>query len=438
VPLELYVSSTASDGAAGTIADPMTLAEATEYPLTPGSTVYLATGTYTGDFSIKRSGKYGHNITWTPTTQGSRVTIDGSIFMDGSYNTLDGIEITDTGFTDRTSVIETPTPGDVNGQMILKNYGSGNKFLHCHLKNGMNGYVSNAYVDGFELAGSIIQYNGWYIADHTWGHGVYSNNIGERYSGSIRGNISLYNFGIGIGLASNGYAAYSDCERVTIADNIAFDNGVPNGVFKSNFVAHCGGTIPIASLAVTDNISYTSDRADISAAVGPVGEIAGVGYVAATGACTGNMFISAKAAVDAFELGDFTGPVTGNTIMGGLVGFDLITYPDNAVVVAVPAGVHVYPDEYDTTRCNVAILNPSGANTVAVNLSSVTGLAVGDDVEVHNAEDYWVDIQTLTLDASKQIAVNMEAANRTVEAPVGWATPTTCCPRFGAFVVIKA
>lgn len=94
-------------------------------------------------------------------------------------------------------------------------------------------------------------------------------------------------------------------------------------------------------------------------------------------------------------------------------------------------------EDYQAGRAHVAIYNEANADGVIVDLSLVMGLKAGDSVKVRNAQDYFTDIQILTLDVNKRIIVNMQAVNRTVAAPVAWSTPETTFPTFGAFVVSR-
>jgi hypothetical protein len=55
-------------------------------------------------------------------------------------------------------------------------------------------------------------------------------------------------------------------------------------------------------------------------------------------------------------------------------------------------------------------------------------------VQARNVQDYFSDIQMVTVTVGK-ITVNMQAVNRTVATPVGWAAPATTFPKFGAFVL---
>jgi hypothetical protein len=134
---------------------------------------------------------------------------------------------------------------------------------------------------------------------------------------------------------------------------------------------------------------------------------------------------------------DETKVVTGNWFGAPAAGVDPAVFTDNVYSSGVPDAVKVYPSDYTTTLAYVAIFNGSQADSVEVDLSSVTGLSVGDSVTVANVQDLFVDIVTLTLDEDKCISVDMRAVSHTVATPQGWTAPATTFPLFGAFVVQK-
>ena len=89
---------------------------------------------------------------------------------------------------------------------------------------------------------------------------------------------------------------------------------------------------------------------------------------------------------------------------------------------------------YDANRANLTIYNQDAVNTVTADVSSI--YSNGDTINARNVQDYFVDIQTLTV-AGGNITVNMQAANRTVATPVQWTAPASTFPTFGCFVLEK-
>jgi hypothetical protein len=91
-------------------------------------------------------------------------------------------------------------------------------------------------------------------------------------------------------------------------------------------------------------------------------------------------------------------------------------------------------NEHDTNRANLVIYNQAEADTIDVDVSAIFGQS--GTVQARNVQDYFVDIQTLTITAGV-ITVNMQAANRTVATPVQWTAPATTFPLFGCLVLTK-
>ena len=91
------------------------------------------------------------------------------------------------------------------------------------------------------------------------------------------------------------------------------------------------------------------------------------------------------------------------------------------------------PNEYDTDRGQLAVYNWDLSDTVSVDVSSIYN--VDDVIKAHNAQDYDGDVQSLVVAPDGTLTIDMQAANRSVEAPVGWAAPATTFPQFGTFVL---
>ncbi|HEU4340992.1 MAG TPA: hypothetical protein VFU31_05425, partial [Candidatus Binatia bacterium] len=119
---------------------------------------------------------------------------------------------------------------------------------------------------------------------------------------------------------------------------------------------------------------------------------------------------------------------------GGQVVDHKTLFPNNEYLSAVPGAAYLRANAYDATRANLTIFNGSQANTIEVDVSSI--YPNGTQVQAINVQDYFNDIQNLTVAAGK-ITVNMQAENRTIAAPQGWTAPATVFPSFGCFVLVK-
>jgi hypothetical protein len=380
----------------GTIDNPMDLAIALTYPFVlPGQSVYLRGGVYYGDFVCNLAGAADEPIIIQP-YPGEQAIIDGDVQISGQYTTWKNIVFRYSGWATRqSSSTSSPLPSSkgINISTV------GGKFINCifHDLDGM-GFWMNAV--GAEFYGNLIYYIGWNGTDRGHGHSLYTQNQTGRKL--IKHNLMHSSFGWGIHIYSGG-SAYID--NFDIVENTLFQSGILSGNERPNILL--GGDTKAANDCVADgNLSY-----------GAAAGLQSYGQGFRNLAARNNYFpngLNYNLASDTFA------EDTGNTL--GTVGNQ----------------VFVHPNAYQTDRANVTVYNEAGADSVTVDLSAVAGLAAGDSVTVRNVQDYFVDIQTLTLDANKQITVDMQAANRTVAAPVAWTAPPTTFPAFGAFVVEKA
>jgi hypothetical protein len=283
-----------------------------------------------------------------------------------------------------------------------------------------------------EINGCIIYHTGWEEETYKAGHGIYIGNTDASKKITIKNCIIFDTWGFGI----HCYGESVDVCNADINGNIVFNSGslATYGGRRTNILLGCTGLALPRTGKVRNNCSYYPDL------------LSGTGIQVGLGAAgSADIEITNNYSAGGLYAAAIRAPVrptvTGNTFIGGLQYFTAEDYADNIYAAAFPESgskIVVYPLNYQLGRAHVAVYNWALANTVDVDLTSVTGLTVGDTVSVHNAQDYFTDIQTLTIAAGKIITVNMQAVNRTVATPVNWAAPATTFPRFGAFVVEKA
>lgn len=390
----------------------------------PGSRVLLRAGTHAGNLTCSISGTAEARTTIMP-YPGEAVIIDGTLTITGSYLDIIGIEFIDSTFVERESAQETSSPTDIGTlRSCLDVRGDYVTVAGCRLHDYAGGYGTDQTKTGNKFLENIVTAIGWKNPANTYGHGIYTGcNSGNVIE--IARNILIDNFGYGLHLYN------VSCYGFDIHDNIIANNGAPFGRYYLNMLLGGGGVV--SGCAVTDNWCYypptdpplTNGRNKVGYGL--------TGSVTDT-TITGNWFAGGDYA---FELAgeSYSPTMTGNTITGNLLGFVQGDYPDNTY--ADPGAQVMVRECSYIGAAIVGVYNPAGANTVAVDLTSVTGLAASDQVRVRNAQDYANDVQTLTLDANKRVTVNMQAVNRTVAAPVGWDAAATTFPSFGAFVIEK-
>lgn len=390
----------------GTEVDPWDLQSALQSTrVGPGDTIWLRGGTYTAPSAGFRLLVNG--ISGTPVLikayPGERPIINGRFSIEGSYIDLTDIEFTYADWTSRSTTQEGSFPTDIPRDMAVAYSGHNIRQYNCIFHNYPIGPGPQGASSDVEFHDCHSFFHGWTAPDRGHGHSAYPQNI------------------TGIKL---------------------FQNFVSHDTFGLGIHGYCSDTTQIVNIRAVGCTSFRT------------GSLYGVQY---GGILIGGGTMAEAAVIDAcmgWECGAFQiGYV-------GYAGYDHATIRDNynaggilkqgdTQVADVESGndwdgetgiqrVFVRPWAWRTTCATVTIYNYTDANTCVVDLTSVTGLAAGDVVQVRNAQDRWGDVQDLTLsDPAKTITVNMQAINRTVATPVEWTAPATTFPRFGCFIINK-
>jgi hypothetical protein len=283
--------------------------------------------------------------------------------------------------------------------------------------------------NNYTVYGCLIYYNG---LDNGYGHGAYCQHDNVAGYATFKRNIVFSNFGYGLHLY--GSAAL----RNFIADsNVSFHNGSPRNVAQRNILL--GGYGGTYTSQLTNNLLYHQMLVAQNMAVG-----FGSGNIVDNVDVTGNVSVQGQTACLGTDLDYGTVTIQDNELFGsflenvtGVGQKSLVAdYPNNTLgdFDEWTDAVYVTSNAYDADRAQVVVYNKSAANTVKVNVSAVFGQS--GTVDLHNCADYYGDVQILTITAG-MITVDMQAAHRTIETPVGWAAPATTFPEFGAFVVTK-
>ena len=234
----------------GSVSNPWDLDTAFNDPpgLKAGHTVYLRGGIYSGNFTCVAKGTANNYITFRA-YPGERPVIDGGLSLVGDYIKLIGIEITDSGFTDRSA--ELASGGNhQNGTTALYMGGDHLQVINCIISNGDQGVQAPGAALDHLVYGCLIFHNGW---DNHYGHGVYHQN--NEPSKKFVNNIIFDNFGYGYNPhGSSGLVDYMEC-----AYNTIFNNGSPRNVYYSNIYQQSSDPIP--SPYIYGNRTYYGDYA---------------------------------------------------------------------------------------------------------------------------------------------------------------------------------
>jgi len=384
----------------GLITDPMTLQEAlSSGRIVAGCVIYLRGGIYSGDFSTSLNGTFDNLITIQP-YQNEKPIIDGSLLLNGSYLRIKNVEIKYTGWTTRLSAIEGSNPTDMPQNSLTVNT-IGVELVNCIIHD-LLGYDLWKPAINAKMYGCLVYNIGWNSILGTRGHGhsIYTQN--ETGRKLIKRNIFCNSFGYG-------WHAYTENEHI---DNFDFIENTSFGSGKN----YIGGKTPCLIGGLVDSNTSTIDK---------------------------NMFYQngLQLGYGGHDVIDFT--LTNNYAPSGIsidAGSTFIINSGNTTS-APESGKRVFvtDNEYQSDRAQVTIYNWDNDDSVEVDLTTITGLSVGDSIIFHCAENYHDCTQTLTLDTNKKVVVDMRAVSHTVATAIGHDyTPPTTFPTFGCFVVKKA
>jgi hypothetical protein len=412
---DLYADPDGTAYARGTQADPLELQAALNL-LAPGRKLYLLGGTYTGNYTLSKSGAVGNLIT-VQSASGAAVEIDGALIISGDYIQWTGTRHTDSTFTDRDS---TPTGGKT-GIDILGNH---IELKRCLVRNFAQGVSSSDSVSEVILRGNNIYYCGW---DSNLGHGIYIQNVDPwKY---FYQNIVHSNFGYNFHL----YGAGGETSYMHLEGNATFNAGVLRSA-GNGFVGNILVNSDIFSnIKLIRNYGWFSTEKVAGGSFLVQGTTATV-LILQDNICGGGQDGPPTAAVSMRILGAVPTDISGNILYAEIDGWNLVTWPDNIqndVAADKPDSVHL--ELIETGYATLTIYNMQAqADTIQVDLSSLDWTS--GTVLAANAQDPLVDIQTLTITAG-MITINMQAINRTVETPVGWPAPVTTFPSFGCMIL---
>ncbi|HUI06163.1 MAG TPA: LamG-like jellyroll fold domain-containing protein [Verrucomicrobiae bacterium] len=290
-----------------------------------------------------------------------------------------------------------------NGVMRLSDNIIFNQFA-----NGVQGYTVNSQVRNLVLERNTVFGNAR-MANYP------QNDTGEQlvFGGNARiENLSILNNRIFQSLSMNGVTIRTDYGGAANS----------NAVFGGNYVAggSGGGNFQVTStdydsLIFTNNTLYSTNGSLLAVQAAPADAIDHNAYYGNGG--------------QSFSYGswaDFAGWRAATGFDSNSSYFASIT-PTNQVFVD--------PNAYESRRANVVVFNWSGADNVAVDVSSV--LSSGDVYEVRNAQDYFAPPVLTGMYTGASLSLPM--TNLTVAIPNGWtntaAVPTTG-KQFNVFVLI--
>lgn len=446
----------------GSIDNPLRMEDAQSYPLiTAGDTVHIRGGTYAGAYTFTIAGESAINPITIQPYNNEHVIIDGGLHVNGSYTHWYDIEKCFTGGVHTTDIEGSDHPQEEQSQLHLA--GIGTKLINWLVYDQVADGTNWAYTtQESELYGCIFFNNGWEGPDRGHGHAIYTQNEATSGLKTIKHCI----LGPHFGMASSNLAIYegggTKCQNYRVTESIMIGGrqliggGTVNNVivdkchsYGDEFTlgyfsgqSHVGATIQNSNITGffsplnMPQFTFTNNLLVNMAATGVIVylmEEAGIGTVPT---CSGNKY---------HYLGNSSVPFQVETV-------DWFTFEewktryttdaDSTYSTSIPAtnSTHVFPNEYKTTRGIVVVWNWTSANSVSVDISSITGIEIGDSYTLRSALDYFGDVATGIVAGDGTITIDMRAISHTVSIPEGYteALIATTFPIFGTFVVEKA
>lgn len=236
IPLILLMQPTsmryvAPDGAGADCSQvaPCSLATA----LAAGGDIWLELGTYAGDIRID---------TPNTTLRGDGAILDGDVQVWAEDVTIDGLELTYTGWPSRVSAYPGSAPPDVE-QKALSIYGKRARILNCYIHDLAGVGFWQTSTDS-EMRGNLILNNGWRGTDRGHGPSIYAQNKGD-------GDKLIADNVIGPSYSMTGFEFYGS--HLASLKRFHIERNVLNGV---RFL-HGGGT-PVDDAHVISNLLWKS------------------------------------------------------------------------------------------------------------------------------------------------------------------------------------
>lgn len=365
-----------------------------------GDNIVLLGGDYIGDFYCNINGNVEYPITISPKV-GETVKIDGLLSISGAYVIWRGTENMYSGWTKRETLIAGSSSTDILHKSIVIN-GEGSYLEDCIIHDMSEGPEWWSGAINSKLRRCIIFNNGWQGPDRGHGHSVYTQNAtGTKV---IEDCILFQSFSTGLKIYTEGSHAQGYISR----RNIAFNAGILSSIDDYQMNEWVQDPTPGIGYTFEDEHTYHSDPTFDPVRMGLYNAIGGLSLI--------NCYYPEGLRIFA-----------GTEVLENSGG--TYTKPEN--------GVYIYVNAVTTTKAHVAVYNWDLGDSVVVDLSTVTGLNIGDTVRVKNVQDLFVDIVELILDGNKQITVDMRVISHTVAAPILWDAPVTTFPEFGCFVIEK-
>lgn len=451
-----YVAPTATSGGTGTSSSPWGLAYALSGgggKIQPGDTIWLRGGTYNaGPLNATVRGTAGSPVI-VRQYPGERALVYGTFSVSGS-------DVWYWGFEQATNRLSQDRTGfDVHAARV--------KLINLIIRDNSGNGVGN-WVDApdAEVVGCVIYNNGYWGSSGgwpspgSWGHGMYVQNRAPATK-LLRNNIVFQQFGYGFHLYSQG----DHIDNVTVQGNVAFRNGLKNGV---DLINH-SGSYPTTNLMVKGNWFYGNPIVWLYGDPGVTSTVDGNRIIG--GAClrfldwtAGKLTVrnnicqasglSFAFAVDASNVSSSKMSWTSNRWYGNSSAAAwrwngaLYTFTqwksqtglggsDSYAGSSAPAAALVEANPYERGAGLIVIYNPSSAGSVSVDIASI--VPAGQPFSIRNVYNLSGSplVSGTYRGGTVSVPMTVMAPPKPYNGGLGWngITPPQVLPKFGAFRV---
>src|SRR5690606_8182553 len=218
----------------------------TSNKVNPGDTIWIAGGTYVGNFIAGLSGREGSPIIYRA-VPGQEPILDGNtnnganevLRINGSYLWFWGLTISNSASSGNNYYKDGVFFGGANSKLV-----------NCIIRNnGGNGVGFWQTAVNSEVYGCIIYNNGYMGSDRGHGHGIYGQNASLLKI--IRDNVLFHSYGVGIHI----YSESGSIQGFSIEGNTIFNSGIPGAKFIERNIL-IGGLQQADRITITGNHIY--------------------------------------------------------------------------------------------------------------------------------------------------------------------------------------
>jgi hypothetical protein len=450
-----HVTVTGASTGDGSVSSPWSLEYALSHPssVKAGDTIwvhgghYLASGEYTNSkFQAKLRGTAGLPII-VRNYNNERAIIDGNnlpnnyalfVTPECHYTWFWGLEIANFNVTDRLSADFSGALGDHDISMGLVAFGNtdgssrGNKLVNLIVHDVKLQMMSVDEHDA-EMYGCLCYNIGYWCTNNgeiqQTGYPMYAQNQTGRKA--FKHNICVNNYDYALHVYGSS-AAYLDSFSVDGnilrenpvligGSNSSWGDSVVNNVFWRNWTPYRSGGIYLGW--------YNN---------GPIGAIVKDNWLHSAWYCM-TIRNDAECTVKGNTFYTLPGEQTSNQTTSDGQNFSA-KWPDNIYHVVNQQSrtgdtTFVFPNQYETGRANISIVNFAGNDSVWVNVGNV--FSDGDLVDVYNVQNYFGDIPFRGTVRGTRLRIPVLATRWTQAIPSGESQPldATTFPYWGAFIV---